>query len=105
MDGRGGRRAAEAATPRADLWEWQLEGLCRSGNPEVFFHPDGERGPARAWRQARAVAVCRQCPVMAACREHALRYREPYGIWGGMTEEERQVATRAGRPAPVAGEG
>ena len=24
-----------------------------------------------------------------ACREHALRHNEPYGIWGGLTEEQR----------------
>ena len=29
---------------------------------------------------------------MAACREHALAIREPFGVWGGMTEDERQVA-------------
>jgi WhiB family redox-sensing transcriptional regulator len=75
--------------PQVDLWEWQYEGLCREASPELFFHPEGERGPARRWRQARAVAICRRCPVQAQCREHALRVGEPYGIWGGLTEEDR----------------
>ena len=30
--------------PVADLWDWQLHGLCRRENPDVFFHPEGERG-------------------------------------------------------------
>ncbi len=76
--------------PVADLWEWQYDGLCRSTNPETFFHPEGERGPSRRWRDQRAVAICQACPVIQACREHALRVREPYGVWGGMTESERE---------------
>ena len=33
--------------PVADLWEWQLKGSCREADPTLFFHPEGERGPAR----------------------------------------------------------
>lgn len=77
--------------PIADLWQWQLEGLCRSESPDVFFHPEGERGPARRSRDSAAKAVCLGCPVLANCREHALRVREPYGVWGAMTEHEREA--------------
>lgn len=84
--------------PIADLWEWQHEGLCRVASPDMFFHPDGERGPSRRWRDARAVALCQQCPVIVECREHALRVAEPYGVWGGMTEQERaEVLAGQGR--------
>ena len=76
--------------PVADLWEWQFRGLCRTTNPETFFHPEGERGPSRRWRDQRAVAICESCPVIQQCREHALRVRDPYGVWGGMTEEDRE---------------
>jgi WhiB family redox-sensing transcriptional regulator len=31
--------------PVADLWEWQLAGVCRTADPTLFFHPEGERGP------------------------------------------------------------
>jgi WhiB family transcriptional regulator, redox-sensing transcriptional regulator len=87
--------------PVADLWEWQFRGLCRTTNPETFFHPEGERGPSRRWRDQRAVAICEACPVIQECREHALRVREPYGVWGGMTEEEREqhYAAEARRPS------
>jgi len=30
------------------------------------------------------------CPVQIPCADHALKVREPYGVWGGMTEEERE---------------
>jgi WhiB family redox-sensing transcriptional regulator len=57
----------------------------------MFFHPDGERGPSRNNRIARAKAVCASCPVIQQCREHALAVQEPYGIWGGLSEDERLI--------------
>lgn len=75
--------------PVADHWEWQLEAACRSLPAELFFHPEGERGAARARRELKAKAVCASCPVALACRAHALSVREPYGIWGAMGEQER----------------
>ena len=78
--------------PNADLWDWQLHGACRGMDSAFFFHPDGERGPARASRERRAKAVCESCPVMEPCRRHALAAGEPYGIWGGLSESERSAA-------------
>ena len=57
----------------------QLLGSCRGKDTELFFHPEGERGPSRANREAAAKAVCSTCPVLRLCREHALASREPYG--------------------------
>jgi WhiB family redox-sensing transcriptional regulator len=88
--------------PVADLWDWQLDGTCRRENPEVFFHPDGERGPSRRNRDEAAKAVCRGCPVLANCREHALAVREPYGVWGGLTEYEREATYVASADLPTA---
>ena len=65
--------------PIAEQWEWQYEGSCRSLDSEMFFHPDGERGPRRRNRENAAKAVCASCPVV----------QEPYGIWGGMSEDDR----------------
>nr|WP_211244438.1 WhiB family transcriptional regulator [Actinospica robiniae] len=76
--------------PNADLWDWQLRGLCRGKDSSLFFHPEGERGAARAAREQSAKEICLNCPVQKQCCEHALRVREPYGVWGGMTEEERE---------------
>jgi WhiB family redox-sensing transcriptional regulator len=28
--------------------------------------------------------------VRVECADYAIRAREPYGVWGGMTEEERE---------------
>jgi len=88
--------------PVADLWDWQFEGSCRRENPEVFFHPEGERGPARRDRDAAAKAVCDRCPVLVSCRAHALNVREPYGVWGGMTEDEREAVYAGQLQVPAA---
>jgi WhiB family redox-sensing transcriptional regulator len=77
--------------PIADLWDWQLDGSCRRENPDVFFHPEHERGPSRRNRDREAKAVCLDCPVLQQCRKHALRAREAYGVWGGLTEHERDT--------------
>ena len=84
--------------PVADLWQWQFDGSCRRENPDVFFHPEGERGPARRSRDSAAKAVCMGCPVLQNCRDHALHVREPYGVWGAMTEYERDATYI---PSPV----
>ena len=36
----------------------------------------------------QAIQICNLCPVSTHCLEYSLRH-EPYGIWGGKTEEER----------------
>jgi len=75
----------------ADFWDWQLESACRGLDSDIFYHPDGERGSARERRVSTAKAICAACPVMAQCRAHALETREPYGVWGGLGEEDREA--------------
>jgi WhiB family redox-sensing transcriptional regulator len=90
--------------PVADIWDWQLHGSCRDADPRLFFHPEGERGPARRERDAAARAICSSCPVLEQCRTHALAVREPYGVWGGLTEDDREAhyAAERARRLPVA---
>ena len=96
--------------PVMEEWEWQYQGACRDLDPEMFFHPDGERGPRRRNRENAAKAVCASCPVIAACRAHALAVQEPYGIWGGLSEDdraailERQGVTPLTIPASIVAE-
>jgi WhiB family redox-sensing transcriptional regulator len=75
--------------PIASDWEWQESAACRELPSEMFFYTDGERGPRRKNRENAAKAVCASCPVIQACRKQALELAEPYGIWGGLTEEDR----------------
>ena len=81
--------------PVADLWDWQLDGSCRRENPDVFFHPEGERGPARRNRDRPPRRSASPARCSQQCREHALRVREPYGVWGAMTADEREASYAA----------
>lgn len=87
--------------PLADDWEWQQHGRCRGADSTLFFPSEGERRPARARRLKRAKRLCGGCPVIQACREHALTVGEPYGIWGGMSERELVAARRPRAPVSV----
>ncbi|MCP9272956.1 WhiB family transcriptional regulator [Mycolicibacterium arenosum] len=81
--------------PLADDWTWQVRGSCRQMAPEVFFPEDSGRSGLLA-REERAKRVCRECPVVASCRDHALSVGETHGVWGAMSARDR-VRLRSGR--------
>lgn len=87
---------AKLPAPTQDQWEWQYEGSCRDADTDLFFHPEGERGAARRRRAEAAKEYCQRCPVLETCRERSLNAREPFGVWGGLSEDERH-AILAGR--------
>jgi WhiB family redox-sensing transcriptional regulator len=72
-------------------WDWQLSAACRGLDTAAFYHPENERGPSRMRREMRAKAVCAGCPVIQSCLRWALAAREPYGVWGGLSVEEREA--------------
>ena len=79
--------------PNADIWDWQMAGHCRGVDSSMFFHPDGERGRARAQREMRAKELCRSCPVITQCRSHALAV--------GMEEHRRIDSPAVTRHLPI----
>jgi WhiB family redox-sensing transcriptional regulator len=81
-----------------DTQEWAGRAACLDADPELFYHPEDERGSARPLRDVEAKQVCAGCDVRKVCLEYALERRERFGVWGGTTEEERAVLLRdAGR--------
>lgn len=56
-----------------DQW-WMRQGACAGEEPEVFLDPV---------HVARALSVCRRCPVMVQCGAYAEAYDERVGVWGG----------------------
>lgn len=67
-----------------DLHEsgWRRRARCR-GRVDLNFYSNSRR-------QIRACkAVCAPCPVRAACAVEAILRHDPWGVWGGMTPEER----------------
>jgi WhiB family redox-sensing transcriptional regulator len=76
---------------RHDL-NWQARAACQGMDTSIFYHPENERGRTRDRREYEAKQVCRGCPVVGPCLHWALETREPYGVWGGMSVEERHDA-------------
>ncbi|MGW1378860.1 WhiB family transcriptional regulator [Streptomyces sp. NPDC002446] len=72
--------------------DWRHNAACRVEDPELFF-PVGSNGPALL-QVEMAKTVCRRCPVMGQCLQWALEYRQDAGVWGGMSEDERQAMRR-----------
>lgn len=88
--GSGAGRPESAAEPASG--GWRRVAACRDVDPEWFF-PASEKGPDHDEQVERAKHVCAGCPVRAECLVEALA-RIPYGIAGGLTEEERRVLRR-----------
>ena len=70
--------------------DWLERRRCRDMDSAIFFPSDGVGVQA-------ARRICVECPVKAACLEHALAQRIDHGVWGGTSERERRRILRARR--------
>ncbi|MFJ6935723.1 WhiB family transcriptional regulator [Streptomyces sp. NPDC101132] len=66
---------------------WQLRGACAGVDPDLWF-PDSGVSSAAAKR------ICSGCPVREECQAFAFDSGEHYGVWGGLSEKERQSVRR-----------
>ncbi|WP_255659578.1 WhiB family transcriptional regulator [Pseudonocardia sp. ICBG1293] len=78
---------------------WPGAGLCAQTDPGVFYPEPGE--PADT-----AKRICTLCPVRLPCLEYALATGEQYGIWGGLSANQRHHLRRGipGTAASAAGD-
>jgi WhiB family redox-sensing transcriptional regulator len=72
-------------------WTWRLDAACGGMPSSVFYSPEGERGMARRRRERAAKVICAGCRVREQCASYALAFRERYGVWGGLSEHEREL--------------
>lgn len=72
------------------------QAACRSYDTEMFFPLKGAAIGETQDKIDEAKAVCFACPVLEECRDWILetcsRYEDDYGIFGGMTPEDRHRA-------------
>jgi WhiB family transcriptional regulator, redox-sensing transcriptional regulator len=66
---------------------WRGRALCAQTDPDEFFPELGGSGRA-------AKRICARCEVRAECRDDALATNERFGVWGGMTPQERRAYQR-----------
>jgi WhiB family redox-sensing transcriptional regulator len=72
------------------------DGLCREVDADTFFADVGENHKISAAR-----IICGRCDVREACLEYALEHGERYGMWGGMTENQRRKLISARNKAKL----
>lgn len=67
-----------------DYPEWFAHAACTGVDPELFH-------PSRGESTAEAKAICRRCGIRSACLEWAMATHQQFGIWGGLSEQQRKV--------------
>jgi WhiB family redox-sensing transcriptional regulator len=67
------------------------EPACAGADPESFFP---EKGDSATLEVRMSRQICKTCEVRPECLIYALVAQEPYGIWGGLTTEERNALRR-----------
>jgi WhiB family redox-sensing transcriptional regulator len=82
-------------TTRGSDMRWLDRAACRGYDPELFFPVSGV-GPGHADTED-AKRVCRACPVLAECLEWAIAGAIPFGVLGGLSEDERHALARGTR--------
>ena len=77
--------------------DWQQHAACRNADRASDFYPPMriERKHERRAREYRAKLVCASCPVRQKCLEHAIAVDERYGVWGGLTQDERRLVAQS----------
>ena len=70
--------------------EWRKWSACRDEDPELFFPLSGQTSrPAKM--------ICRRCPVAGECLQDSVDDRGKVGVWGGYSDDERNVLQRKGQ--------
>lgn len=68
---------------------WTREAACATEGVAPMFPLPGD-----AAGLAAAKLVCGVCPVRDACLTAALERNERFGVWGGLSEDERHALKR-----------
>lgn len=80
-------------SPAPTTASWRRAAHCAGTDIEIFFPRPGDRVTTQL-----ALATCGLCPVRIPCRRYALSHGERHGVWGGLTEETREMLRRMGPP-------
>lgn len=93
-DGAAGPVIAGLASDEAQ--SWRDYAACAETDPEIFYPEKGESNHA-------AKKVCAGCFVREQCLAYAVDNVETFGVWGGLSEQQRRKLRPSGHmPAPVA---
>lgn len=69
--------------------EWVLRAACRDEDPNLFLPIESTNGMFQRPPVEKALAYCRECPVIQQCAEDADRHQD-HGVRGGVYRSEGQ---------------
>lgn len=77
--------------------DWRDRAACAGWPTDLWFPPHNAKSgsAAEVIRVRDAKEICGMCEVRQECLDCAFRLGIWYGIWGGLTSDERQRMTRA----------
>lgn len=70
--------------------EWAQWAECAKPGSAPMFPADSDHAAIEAAKEN-----CRTCPVLIECLEDSLARGEQWGVWGGLTTEERTTIRRS----------
>lgn len=68
---------------------WMGQARCREVDPDLWFPDKGESDKSQ-----RAKEICGRCPVQRQCLQYALDNTECWGVWGGLSYDDRKDLKR-----------
>lgn len=78
----GGRQVVEFRPSSRN--DWTRQAACADPDSVLMFPDEWNKEAV-----AEAKAVCEQCPVREVCLDAAMDRGERFGVWGGLSAEER----------------
>lgn len=69
--------------------DWARQSACATEGIAPMFPAEGDEVGIDY-----AKAICNGCPVREDCLGEAMDRNEPFGIWGGLTADERRMQRR-----------
>lgn len=72
--------------------DWRDQAACAELDPEIWFPQPGDTASVH-----EAKKVCFGCPVMNDCARYALQTRQMTGVWGGLSEQQRNTLLKKRR--------
>lgn len=72
--------------------DWRDRSACAKLPKEVFFNYNSNNleAPQRREHKTLALETCKSCPVIDKCFEFAICNNEQFGIWAGLTPDQRK---------------
>lgn len=68
-------------------WDIAVQAVCGQVDPDLFFPETGSATKVPK-------DICAVCPVRQQCLAWALKHDIRHGVWGGLSDQERQRLRR-----------